>query len=179
MIYSNFNPGYLILNISVVIVLVYIVGLIFNLVMVWWFKQALKTHRHGMGMATFTKYDYLLKLMNIMIKNGVTIDQSIVDTMNSFNELSFKHPERKEGAEAIEKLTYSRESIMSIARKQTLLNKNQEFINAKNAVIEMDVMYRNAVALYNADILGYNYWIRFLPYRYIFLIFKVSPRDLI
>ncbi len=167
------------INIAVVIVLVYILGLIINLAMVAWFKRALKTHRHGMAIAAFTKFDNISKLLAILKKHNIEVDKQSLEMFESLGSNSFKHPEAKEGKEAIEKLTYLRESVMSIARKQEKLNQNEEFTLAKNNVLEMDVVYRNAVAFYNADVLGYNYWIRFLPYRYWFLLFKKKEKDLI
>lgn len=161
------------------VIALYLIGLLFNLGMVVWFRKALKTHRAGMAIAAYTKYDNLSKLIKILQKHKVDIDESVLVAMNSLDNNSFSHPENPDGKEAIYKLTYVRESIMAVTRRNEALNKHSEFKSARENVLEMDVVYRNAVSLYNADILGYNYWVRFLPYRYMFILFKIKTKELI
>ena len=54
-----------------------------------------------------------------------------------------------------------------------------DFLQAKNNVLESDAIYRNNVTMYNADVLGYNYWIRFFPCAFVFKLFRVKKKEII
>ena len=125
------------------------------------------------------KFDNIKKLFEIMIKHDVEVDKKLIDTLNSINIMDFKIPDSEACKIARDKLTFLREEAMNIARKQIKLEKNNEFVTAKNNVLEMDSVYRNIVACYNADVLGYNYWIKFLPNRWIFKLIKLKTKNLI
>ena len=72
-----------------------------------------------------------------------------------------------------------RDEAMFIASKNSFLEKHDEFRIAKRNVLESDNVYRINIAMYNADVLGYNYWIGFLPTRYIYKILKVKRKEII
>jgi hypothetical protein len=81
--------------------------------------------------------------------------------------------------EARNDLTYLRNELVLLTNSTENLSKNLELKRAKDAIIEMDANYRTLVAMYNADVLGYNYWINFLPTKYIKYIFKLKEKQII
>lgn len=165
-------------------VVIYIVGLflllfIANLIFALWFKNILAKHSKSMTVTLNAKYDNIQKLFSLMKKLNVKIDQKYIETLESIDINDFRDQSTPECKKAREKLTYLREEAIFLARNQIKLEKNNEFITAKNNVLEMDTVYRNIVACYNADVLGYNYWIRFLPFRWFWKLIKVKTKDLI
>ena len=132
-----------------------------------------------MSVTLNAKFDNIKKLFDIMKKLNVKIDQKYLDAIDSIDANSFKHQWTEECKKSRDKLTYLRDEALFIARSQKNLEKNNEFITAKNNVIEMDTVYRNIVACYNADVLGYNYWISFWPTRWIWKMLKFKNRDLL
>lgn len=167
------------LSVLIWIAVVYVALFIVNLIFVIFFRRTLEIHSKSMTVTLNAKFDNIKKLFEIMIKLGVKVDGKIVETLNSIDVMDFKTQDSDECKKARDKLTYLREEAMNIARKQNKLEKNNEFETAKNNVLEMDSVYRNIVACYNADVLGYNYWIKFLPNRWIFLLFRVKGKNLI
>lgn len=168
----------------VISVLIYIAGLyiamfIFNLVCLLWFRNSLHTHSKSMTVTLNTKFNNIKKLFSIMEKLGVKIDDKYAEIMKTIDVENMKRQYTPECKKVREDLTYLREEAINLARHQKNLEKNKEFTTAKNNVLEMDEVYRMIVACYNADVLGYNYWIKFLPNRWIFKIFKVREKDLI
>ena len=61
---------------------------------------------------------------------------------------------------------------MFVVNQHPDLTNDPEFVQVKNNIIESDSIYRNNVTMYNADVLGYNYWIRFFPCKFIFKLFR-------
>ena len=169
----------IVLSVIVWIAVVYIGVLIVNFVFIGFFKRTLKIHSKSMTVTLNAKFDNIKKLFDIMIKHDVETNPKLIEILNSIDVMDFKIPDSEACKIAREKLTFLREEAMNIARKQIKLEKNNEFVLAKNNVLEMDGVYRNIVACYNADVLGYNYWIKFLPNRWIFKIFRFKAKNLI
>ncbi len=169
----------IVLSVLIWIVAVYIVILIVNIGFVVFFKKTLNMHSKSMTVTLNAKFDNIKKLFEIMMKHEVEVEEKLIEKLNSIDVMDFKLPDSDSCKKAREKLTFLREEAMNIARKQIKLEKNNEFVTAKNNVLEMDSVYRNIVACYNADVLGYNYWIKFLPNRWVFKVCKFRSKNLI
>ena len=72
-----------------------------------------------------------------------------------------------------------RDELVYLAEQNERLSKHGEIRQAKNNITEMDANYRNLIAMYNADAIGYNYWISFIPTRYIYKLLKVQSKQII
>ena len=169
----------IVISIAIYAVGIFLLIWITNLLFASWFKRALNKHEKSLALALNSKFDNIKKLFLIMNKLGVEFDQKYLTIIEEIKIEDFKKQNSPECKKAREQLTYLRDEAVYISRRQQKLEKNNEFITAKNNVLEMDVVYRNTVAYYNADVLGYNYWIRFLPYRWFWKMLKVKTKDLI
>ena len=168
----------ILLIISIIIVL-YIILFVTNIVFIFSFKSILRKHNKSLSVILNTKYDNLKRLVLILEKHQVELDKDLVDKLNSLNPKDFAKQYTKECKEARDVLSQLRNNITYISTLYPNLEKHNEFQLAKDNVIELDDVYRINIAMYNADVLGYNYWIRFLPFRYVFLLFKLKKKDLI
>ena len=101
------------------------------------------------------------------------------EVANRIQTESFNNQELPACLEARNDLTYLRNELVMLTNSSEALSKNLELKRAKDAIVEMDANYRTLVAMYNADVLGYNYWINFLPAKYIKYIFKLKEKQII
>ena len=166
---------YVLIGIAVVWVLLLILDVIF----VSSFLTILKKHRHAMTVILNTKYENLKKVFNIMDQYGVEIDNKLLCNLNDINVSIFNDVDSKECEAVRGTLSYLKDEIMFIANQHEELNQEKDFLFAKNNVLEADVIYRSNVAMYNADILGYNYWISFFPCKFIFKLLKFKKKEII
>ena len=155
--------------------LLFIVDLIF----VGSYLTIFKKHKKAMVVILFTKLENLKKLFSIMHQSGINIDNRLTSLLNDIHEEDFKDPASQACDKSKNTLSYLKDEIMFIANQNPDLNENLDFIQAKNNILESDTMYRNNVMMYNADVLGYNYWIRFLPCAFIFKLFRVKKLEII
>ena len=153
--------------------------LIVDLIFVGSYLTIFRKHKKAMTVILYAKLENLKKLISIMKQSGVDADNRIVMLLNDIGDKDFAEP----GSEIFEKskntLSYAKDELMFVINQNKDLLNNQELVQAKNNVVESDGIYRNNVTMYNADVLGYNYWIRFLPCRFVFLIFRVKKKQLI
>ena len=75
------------------------------------------------------------------------------------------------------------ERTVSSLRKRIIPNRelvyNMSELSKAGNVEEAEKLYRQHVVLYNADVLGYNFWISFFLTRYIYKILKRKTKDII
>ena len=158
---------------------IYILFVICDLIFVFSFKTILKKHDKSLTIVLAIKYENIKKLYEIMKSLNVSFDKQILDDLYSIELSDFENQASEKCFIARKKLSNLKEHAMFISSTHPTINKHNEFILAKQNVLENEDVYRIKLAMYNADVLGYNYWIRFLPTRFIFLLFKVKQKDLI
>ena len=146
--------------------------LITNLIFVGSYLTIFKKHKKAMVVVLFTKLENLKKIFSVIRQSGVDIDPKLVEKLNSISEKDFEEPGSAQYINANNTLSYLKDEVMFVANEHSDLVSSNEFNQAKKNVVEADALYRNNVTMYNADVLGYNYWIRFLPCRFVFKIFR-------
>ena len=161
------------------IVAAWLLLLIVNLIFVGSYLSIFNKHRRAIVVILCTKLENMQKLFAVIHQSGVDVDNRLTMLLNDV------HPEdfNEVGSQAYQKsnngLSYLYDEIMFVANHNSDLLNNADFIQAKNNIIESDQIYRNNVMMYNADVLGYNYWIRFLPCAFVFKLFRVKKKQII
>lgn len=152
-----------------------IVGFIFVAI----FKKILKKHNKGLVVVLKTKYDNIYNIYNILKQLKVNIDSSYFDKLNSIKIEDFENQQSIQCKSSKEIMSFLRDEALFIIKKDENLMKHELIKKWKENLKDVDVLYRNHIAEYNADVLGYNYWIHFLPNRLFFKIIKSKPKDII
>lgn len=143
------------------------------------FKGILSKHIKSLTLFETTKYLNLKKIFNRLKENGVSIEPKIEEILSYLNEKSFDvhHTELAETNRSY--LSYLGEE----ARRLILKNKSL-FDDAEGEIIsanlkDIEIQLRTNIACYNADVLGFNYWIEFLPTRFVYKLLKIKKKELI
>ena len=168
----------------ILIVLASVIGVwlllfIVNLIFVGSYLTIFKKHKKAMVVVLFTKLENLKKIFTVIKQSGIDIDPKLIDMLDNISEKDFAEPGSKQYVDANNTLSYLKDEVLFIANDNESLNNSSEFALAKKNVLESDAFYRSNVVMYNADVLGYNYWIRFLPCRFVFKMFKAKKKEII
>lgn len=153
--------------------------LIVNLIFVGSYLTIFKKHKKAMVVILYTKLENMKRLFAIINQSGINIDNRLVALLNDIHEQDFEDPASQACDKSKNTLSYLKDEIMFIANQNPELANDLDFIQAKNNVLDSDAIYRNNVTMYNADVLGYNYWIRFFPCAFVFKMFKVKKKEII
>ena len=162
-----------------IVVGVYILLIATDGIFISTFRSIFRKHNMALGVMIHTKYDNIKKLLDILHKYDIDVPGKYIEIIDGIDANSFRDQELEECIKARNDLAYLRNELVFLSSTKENLQKNMELIRAKNAITEMDANYRTLVAMYNADVLGYNYWINFLPCRYIKHIFKLKEKQII
>lgn len=153
--------------------------LIVNLIFVGSYLTIFKKHKKAIVVILFTKLENMRKIFSIMHQSGIDIDNRLGALLADIHEEDFTEPGSPSYDRSKNSLSYLKDETMFIINQNPDLNTDPEFVLAKNNVIEADEIYRNNVTMYNADVLGYNYWIRFFPCAFVFKLFRVKKKQII
>lgn len=178
--FPNLNqPLNITLTVLISIVIAWFALFLVNLLFIFFFKAILNKHSKAMTVLLNAKYENTKKLYEIIQSYGVTVDEKVIQALNSIDTQTFKNHEDEKADETRAVLAYLKDEANFLSNKNKDLSEKADFQLAKANVIELDTQYRNNVVMHNADVLGYNYWISFLPCRFIYKIFKVQKRKII
>ena len=162
-----------------VIVGVWLLLLFVNLIFVASFSSIFKKHKRAVPVVLYSKYESLNSLVSIMKQSGINIDNRFVAILSDISSQDFSEPGSQQFEKVKNTLSYLRDELMFVANQHPELKDDFEFNQVKKNINDTDIQYRSTVAMYNADVLGYNYWISFLPCRFVFLMFRVKPKEII
>ncbi len=169
----------IILTILVAVVALWVLFLFAAILFAAFFRTALKKHSKAMTVILNAKYENVKKVYMLFQQYEIHTDSKLLETLESIDPKCFEKQNTEEGTKARDLLSYLRDEATFIVNKNKQLLEYPDFVLARNNVLELDNQYRNSIALYNADVLGYNYWITFGPVRFIFKIFKAQKKEII
>ena len=175
MFYLDLTPTIVIIVVSSIVGL-WLLTLIVNLIFVSSFNSIFKKHKKAIPVILFTKCDSLKSIISILSQSGIDVDNRYVALVNDISFEDFVEPGSTQFEKSKNTLSYLRDELFALASLHPELEGDEEFAQAKKNIVDSDTLYRTTVMMYNADVLGYNYWTSFLPCRFVFKMFKVKKK---
>lgn len=166
-------------NVAIALLGLYIVFVVIDVIFVISFSSILSHHDHDLFLILTNKKDNLDNLVNLLNKHNVKLDKKKVDDLDKFDLKLIEHQDGEAAKNARELLTSISEYFMLMARDNQKVSNDPDFNLIATNVDELEKVYRHHVVLYNADVLGYNFWISFVPTRFIYIILKRKSKDII
>ena len=166
-------------NTAIVLAGVYLVFVVLDVIFVVSFSSILSHHDHDLSLILTNKKDNLDKLVALLNKHGVKFEKKKVEDIANFDLKAIEHQDGEEAKNARNLLTSLSEYFLYAARENEKVTNDPEFEEIANNIDEQEKIYRQHLVLYNADVLGYNFWISFFLTRYIYKILKRKTKDII
>ena len=166
-------------NIAIVIAAFYLLFVIIDVVFVVSFSSILSHHDHDLFVILTNKKDNLDNLANLLGKNNVKVDKKKIEELNNFAIEKIEHQDGEVAKESRELLTSLSEYLLGLARDNQKVANDEDFLLIESNLNELESVYRQHVVLYNADVLGYNFWISFWPTRIFYKILKRKQKNII
>lgn len=157
----------------------YLLLVLVDVMFVLSFRALLRKHIVALNVLLQTKYDNLKTLLNVISKYDDNLDPRYLETLNGIDIKHLAKPHTKEGGEARRQLSFLRDELIYEAARNESLKKHEEFLRAKQHIDDLDQIYYVQISTYNADVIGYNYWIRFVPTRYIYKLLRIKKKEII
>ncbi len=123
------------------------------------FRKRLKKRSEALMILCLEKQDVLLAWSELFGKEGRPFNEEDQELINSLASINLKKPNQKEWESAIG-------IIKQVNRRLSFLTEEIEWgenENDKDSYVstmhDLDANYRQSLAIYNADIGAYNYWV--------------------
>lgn len=163
----------ILLNTFIATAIIYLLIIILDVSFVVSFSSIMKHHAHDLTVILTNKRDNLTKLVEVLVNQGTKLDKKKVDQLHNFDLKRIETHDGEDARLAREELTSLSDYFLSIEAK----NENEEYYRAVENINELEKVYRHHLMMYNADVLGYNFWIAFFPTRFIYLILRFKPKE--
>ena len=164
-------------NIAIAVAILYALIVIVTVTFAWSFASILSHHNHDLTVILTNKRDNLVKLASILSSSGLKLDKKIIDGLHNFDLKRIENQNGEDAKKARDELTSYSEYLLSIDIADKRLKDEEEYHKALENINELENVYRQHLMMYNADVLGYNFWINFFPTRYIFKLLRIKAKD--
>lgn len=164
-------------NIAIALAILYLLVLIVGVTFVWSFASIMSHHSHDLTVILTNKRDNLIKLMGLLTSSGIKLDKKKNDALRNFDLKRIEKHDGEDARNARDELTSLSDYLLGIASDNQASLNQEEYQQITANIYELEKVYRHHVMMYNADVLGYNFWINFLPTRFIFKILKFKRKD--
>ena len=167
----------ILLNTFIATLIVFILLVIVDVSFVCSFSSIMKHHAHDLTVLLTNKRDNLVHLAELLAKSGVKLEKKKVEALNNFDLKRIEKQDGEDAKTAREELTSLNEYLLSICEENDIKNNDSEVQKVLANIMEIEKVYRHHLMMYNADVLGYNFWISFFPTRFIYIILKFKPKE--
>ncbi|MCI2055494.1 MAG: hypothetical protein LKJ81_05050 [Bacilli bacterium] len=162
--------------ILVVIVIIYLAGFFYLLINISNFKNSMEKRVVGLSFIFAEKKDILLSLYTLYDKASVPLDDSDNDAAAKVRWLKTDVMKDDDVETINETLNALQRRLTLLAESQSYIKKSNDFVNYVSALKDLDANYHRIVALYNNDLVGYNYWRRVVIYRFLWDMFGFKDK---
>ena len=167
----------ILLNTVIVILAIYLLIIIVDVTFVVSFSSIMKHHAHDLTVILTNKKDNLMKLVEFFTANGVKLDKKKVEKLQDFDTKRLEIKDEEDSKLAREELTSLNDYFLSVFEQSDIKDEQGECQKIVSNIYELEKVYRQHLMMYNADVLGYNFWIDFFPTKYIYKIFKIKSKE--
>ena len=164
-------------NTVIVLAILYVLILIVSVSFVWSFASIMSHHSHDITVILTNKRDNFIKLANLLNSSGVKLEKKQVDALNGFDLKRIEKQDGEDAKLAREELTSLGEYFILTATANEASLDQEEYLHITTNINELEKVYRQHLMMYNADVLGFNFWINFFPTRFIFKILRFKKKD--
>ena len=166
MIFLDLFEGWgILIFVLLILVSIYLLLLVVNAVFVISFGNMMRRDNRGIRVSLSAKLDILRKAQEVINANGLKITEKCAHSLRFVT--------------ATDELAMVEKEVSGILFSSRKLAKNDEVELIKSLLKDVNESLKTSVMAYNADVLGYNYWIRFTPCKFFFILLKTKIKKTI
>lgn len=171
------QTGWIILGICIAIFGLIVILFLMNLIFFFIFKNKLKNKRASISIILNQKYEAINNLITLLTKLNVSIPLKIIEDLKQVDVDNFILPGSDSFKHEVDSLSILKMSLVSLGEKNDLVKIHSEYILLNNVFNTLEKQQRIAFASYNSSVIGYNYWISFAFFGFIFRLAGQNKKD--
>ena len=136
-------------------------------------------HEYNVNMLLAQKYDILLLIAKVFKKYNVKIPTEFEEELSPKMDESLKSLTITERLTVKSYLMKAAQTLLYFAEINDKVKNDSQFKILRDSLIEIDKNHRKAIASYNADVIGFNFWISYGALKPIVKLMGFKKRDII
>jgi hypothetical protein len=165
--------------IAVVVLSIYLLlAVIYAFQMRSFFRQISK-RKDAIDVLTAQKYDLLRMIGKLFVRFQIDVPQEFILSKRPRFEDTLQNIKDTERTIVKSFLVQTAQALFYYGEQNQALSVNPEYVSLKKSLAEVDELFRKQVAIYNADATNYNFWQKFILFRWVALLFRHQFKELI
>ncbi len=170
-------------NITILILLglvaVYLLLLITVITFVISFGGMMRRDNRGVRVAMSAKLDLLKQFQQAIEKKKIKLSDESLHSLKYLDTEDFLEVQKDEFLQSRDELNEVELEIKSVLSDNKKLLNNDEIKLLDALLRDLNESLKISTAMYNADVLGYNFWINFAPTKFLFIILRKKTKRVI
>ncbi len=173
------KPWQIIVAIAIVLFGVYVAAVIVFAYQMKQFDKRMERNLAAIDVLIVQKYDMLRLIGKMFVKFEIPVPTEFMLHVRPKFEETLLDIGSAERAVIKSFLMRTAQSLFYYGEINQALAQHPEYIAIKENYAEIDRQYRHSVVLYNADVLGYNYWSHLFWFRWVAKVRKMIDKEII
>lgn len=180
MIFPELELGWNIaIIVSISIVSLYLLLFITNLIFIGSFSSMMRRDNRGIRVSMSAKLDILKKFQDVFSEKKIKLSEETLHSLKYLDTEDFLQAQKEEFELAREELTSCESEIKRLIDENNKLIKIEEIDLLLSLLKDINESLKTLTMAYNADVLGYNYWVKFPPCRFLLFLFRYKQKKTI
>lgn len=144
------------------------------------FANKNKSHNSAINLLLNERFELMKRFIKLIESHGVLVAKEDIKSIEKLERIDdYQLLEKADRDERLLSFVHASHNLLSTALKSEEVVNDLEYSELINHFNELEEDYRQKSALYNSDIIGYNYWINVPIMKRVFKLFRVKQKDLI
>ena len=169
--YARMEAWQILLIVIAVVLFVYLSGLFIVLTYAFEFTAKIKRRLSAINVILLEKRTIIMRAYEACLAKGVRFDDKFMDSLNQFQAYQLTKPRFEDAKNAISLQKFIQSRLFYEIQAHPELKKGDASMEQDITMLEdLDRNIRTSCSLFNADVLGYNYWINVPGFHWLFFI---------
>lgn len=157
----------------------WLLTLIVSSIFVKEFSRRLKNGSSAINMLLAERFEIMTSLIKLAKSHDINISKedqksiSFLERIQDFQKLSKNDRDRR-----VLSFVHTAHNIISVFDRSEMVN-DERYTEKLIEFNDVEESYRQKSAIYNADIIGFNYWVNVPTIKWLFKLFNLRNKDLI
>ena len=175
-------PDWLIIVLIVLagILALYIIGVITCLIFSKVFSVKIKFSNNALNVLLHQRHEFALKIILLLEENGIEVSSESKKAIEKLERIdNFQALEKNDRNDRISVFSHQMADFMLTIKANSAKIGEETTNKIIKEFKDLEDDYRQKSSVYNADIIGYNYWINALLVKWISKLFKRRSKDIV
>lgn len=165
--------------ISIIVIIIYFILAIVYAFQMRSFYRQINKRKDAIDVLTAQKYDLLRMIGKLFVRFQIDVPQEFILSKRPRFEDTLQNIKDTERTIVKSFLVQTAQALFYYGEQNQALSVYPEYVSLKKSLAEVDELFRKQVAIYNADATNYNFWQKFLLFRWVAILFRHHLKDLI